>query len=93
MYMYTHADETMAQTLAGPTVLCIEAFPVRTLTELKIKSGLFDMIRRLLFLKRLTLFNSILNLELFNFSLKMCKCKNTNQNKISDSDEMAFFNC
>lgn len=63
----------MTLAFVGPTVLYIKAVPVRKLTELKIKSGLSDMIRSLL-LKGLIVFNSILNLELLNFSVKMYKC-------------------
>lgn len=71
---YTQKEKkTMTLVLVGPTVLYIKAVPVRKLTELKIKSGLSDMIRSLL-LKCLIVFNSILNLELLNFSVKMYKC-------------------
>lgn len=68
-HTHIHAP-TMAQALPGPTVLDIKA-----VAELKIKSRLFDMMKGLL-LKRLTIFNSILNLELLYFSLKIYKCKN-----------------
>lgn len=78
-HIHTQREKkTITLALVGPTVLYIKVVPVRKFTELKIKSGLSDMIRSLL-LKCLIVFNSILNLELLNFSVKMYKCKKTNQ--------------
>ena len=44
-HTHTHTQiEAMAHALAGPTILFIKAVPVKKLTELKIKSGIFEMI-------------------------------------------------